>query len=544
MDNRGRSGQVNHILYADDALVFCEASIVQVRNLAATLICFECVTGLKVNFHKSSMFTVGTVLDADFLARSFGCQLESLPSLYLGLPLGARSSNSSLWDPVVANMERKLETWKARFLSFGGRLTLIKSVLSSLPVYYMSLLKAPCTVIMKLEGLQKRFLWSGTSDSKKLHWINWDTIKCHKNNGGLGVQDLRILNEALLCKWSWRYATERAAWWRGLITTKCGTGPSEWYSSWNFASSGCSMWKGAISYSSLFWTYGSIEPGGGMCAFWYDYWVRGVRLYLMFPRISAAAQSLDTLVANVCSFSDRWVWSIPLRFQLRGGALEEWNNLLDFLAALPPDFLTEGPPSITWPLQANGCFTVASLRKELGSIKFGGLHNFPYKVIWQSFIPSKITSFCWKVFHKKIATVDNLQRKGFLMANRCVMCLNCSESVDNLFLHCAFASRVWSLLSSKLSFHGPFPSDMRGFISAWKGMNCVSRFAPARKAILHAVLWFIWKERNARIFKDSTNSHSVVVRNIWFATGDWLSSSNQFSSDVLLLWRRLVFDNG
>ncbi|CAN1823887.1 Putative ribonuclease H protein At1g65750, partial [Linum perenne] len=315
-DERGGTGQVNHILYADDALVFCDASESQVRSLAATLVCFECITGLKINFHKSAMFTVGTVQDPIGLASVFGCHLDQLPSTYLGLPLGSRCTSTLLWDHVISNMERKLETWKTHFLSFGGRLTLLKSVISSLPVYYMSLLKAPSSVIARLESLQKRFLWTGTTDPKKLHWIHWDTIKCSKSRGGLRVQDLRILNTALLSKWTWRYATERSAWWRTLISSKCGTGPSDWISIWNFSSSGYSMWKGVIAFGSIFWTYGSIDPGGGMCDFWRDYWVRGMRLASLFPRIAASAQSLDARLCNVCHFSDRLEWSIPLRYQL------------------------------------------------------------------------------------------------------------------------------------------------------------------------------------------------------------------------------------
>ncbi|CAN1314337.1 Putative ribonuclease H protein At1g65750 [Linum perenne] len=330
----------------------------------------------------------------------------------------------------------------------------------------MSLLKAPSSVIARLESLQKRFLWTGTTDPKKLHWIHWDTIKCSKSRGGLRVQDLRILNTALLSKWTWRYATERSAWWRTLISSKCGTGPSDWISIWNFSSSGYSMWKGVIAFGSIFWTYGSIDPGGGMCDFWRDYWVRGMRLASLFPRIDASAQSLDARLCDVFHFSDRFEWSIPLRYQLRGGALEEWHNFLLHLVLIPQTLLTEGPTYIYWPLHSKGLFTVASLRQELNATRFVGNSNFPSDVIWVPFIPPKFTSFCWKAFHKRIATIDNLQRRGFSFANRCVMCYCSTESVDHLFLQCSFVTRVWNLLISALSFHGPLHSELVGFIKA------------------------------------------------------------------------------
>ncbi|CAN1800027.1 hypothetical protein LINPERHAP1_LOCUS22360 [Linum perenne] len=281
-----------------------------------------------------------------------------------------------------------------------------------------------------------------------------------------------------------------------------------------------------------------------MYDFWRDYWVRGVRLASLFPRIAASAQSFDARLCDVCHFSDRLEWSIHFRYQIRGGALEEWNNFLLHLASIFQTLLTEGPASIYWPLHSKGLFTVASLRQELNATRFFRNSNFPSDIIWLPFIPPKFTSFCWKAFHKRIVTVDNLQRQGFSFANRCVMCYCFPEYVDHLFLRCSFVTRVWNLLSSALSFHGPLHSELVGFIKAWKGMNCDSCFDPAMKAILHAVLWFIWKERNDRIFNEISTSPFVLIRKIWFAVSDWLLSAKRISDDQFLLWRRLVFDNG
>ena len=312
MNDSLRLGLVSHILYADDAMLFCDATTEQVRILVAALICFESITGLKVNLHKSSMFVIGEVVDAASCANIFGCEIETLPTSYLGLPLGAHSSKASLWDPVLHNLERKLEGWKARHLSFGARTTLLQSVLSSLPVYFMSLYKAPSSVIAKVEKLQRRFLWSGTNDKDMIHWINWDLVKTSKRRGGLGIQDMKSLNSTLLGKWVWRYAVERSAWWRTLIVAKCGEGPSSWQPVWNLRQTGLSVWKWIVLHSSSFWSHGYIDPGGGFCAFWFDFWVPSVRLSSLYPRIAAAAQFLDSLVSDMFEVHDGRVWSIPL----------------------------------------------------------------------------------------------------------------------------------------------------------------------------------------------------------------------------------------
>ncbi|CAN1806718.1 hypothetical protein LINPERHAP1_LOCUS24773 [Linum perenne] len=270
----------------------------------------------------------------------------------------------------------------------------------------------------------------------------------------------------------------------------------------------------------------------------------GVRLSESFPRIAAAAQSLDTSVFDVCSFGGRWEWSIPLRVQLRGGAMEEWSELLLHLASLHRNVLTERPAHIVWPLETNGCFSVASLRLILVEKVFKGTPDFPHKLIWCSKIPSKISAFCLRVFHRKIATLDNLQRRGFVLANWCSLCCSCLESVDHIFLHCAFASEVWSQFSSTLSMHGPLLGDVVGLFQVWKGMNCLQAFAPTLEVLLHAFLWFIWKERNDRIFSDLSNPPARVFRKMWYSVVDWLLFSGSVSPSTASGWRRVVFDNG
>ncbi|CAN1810376.1 Putative ribonuclease H protein At1g65750, partial [Linum perenne] len=175
-------------------------------------------------------------------------------------------SAAGLWDSVVRSVEQKVQWWKAKFLSFGGRVTLLKSVLSGLPVYFMSLFKAPAKVIKRIERIQNNFLWSGSNEGGKIHWVDWNMVKTDKKFGGLGVHDLATLNSALLSKWMWRYAVERNAWWRSLIEIKC-KGGSDWIPAWNLGPAGWSIWRWVLSVNHLFWSYGFIDPGVGgfMC---------------------------------------------------------------------------------------------------------------------------------------------------------------------------------------------------------------------------------------------------------------------------------------
>ncbi|CAN1227112.1 hypothetical protein LINPERPRIM_LOCUS2764 [Linum perenne] len=131
-----------------------------------------------------------------------------------------------------------------------------------------------------------------------------------------------------------------------------------------------------------------------------------------------------------------------------------------------------------------------------------------------------------------------------VLVNRCVLCGSDLESVDHLFISCAFASEIWTLVSSKLSIHGPLPSSVMELIKGWKGLNCLPSFSVVMDALLHAIFWFTWKERNDRIFRDASSSPSSTMIKLLLAVGSWLYADRSFSQTDLVLWRRLVFDNG
>ena len=141
----GRQGGgvgVSHLLFADDTILFCDANEEQILHIRMLLLCFQAMTGLKVNALKSEMVPIEEVPNVFVLAESLGCRVGSLPMTYLGMPLGASHKSPTIWNP---KFEHKLAGWKKMYLSKGGRLTLLKSTLSSLPTYYLSLFYHPYT---------------------------------------------------------------------------------------------------------------------------------------------------------------------------------------------------------------------------------------------------------------------------------------------------------------------------------------------------------------------------------------------------------------
>ena len=151
---------ISHLFYADDAIFVGEWSQNNLKNLARILRCFHITSGLKVNFHKSKVFGIGISQNITRgWANLLGCVARTLPFNYLGVSVGANMNHIKNWQPIVDMFNSKLSTWKAKTLSFGGRLTLINSVLGNIPTYYLSLFKAPCEVTNSIEKLRRQLLW-------------------------------------------------------------------------------------------------------------------------------------------------------------------------------------------------------------------------------------------------------------------------------------------------------------------------------------------------------------------------------------------------
>lgn len=117
------------------------------------------------------------------------------------LPLHKSRLASKDWDFLLANLKKILQNWKGHILSIGGKLTLISSVLSPIPLYILSIFKIPKYVIQQLDRIRCRFLWQGSSKSmKKYALVNW-TLACLSTKiGDLGILDLKQMNIALLLK--------------------------------------------------------------------------------------------------------------------------------------------------------------------------------------------------------------------------------------------------------------------------------------------------------------------------------------------------------
>nr|GEV95956.1 RNA-directed DNA polymerase, eukaryota [Tanacetum cinerariifolium] len=139
-----------------------------------------------------------------------------------GIKVGGMISKIKSWDEIVNKLLARISKWKMKTLSIGRRLTLLKSVLGSSPIYYMSMFKVPMQVLKRMESIRSHFFNGVEDNEKKMSWVRLKIMLASKEKGGLGVSSFYALNRALLFKWVWRFRNDNTSLWAKIIQAMHG----------------------------------------------------------------------------------------------------------------------------------------------------------------------------------------------------------------------------------------------------------------------------------------------------------------------------------
>lgn len=178
--------QFTCLQYADDIIILAPTYERSLVNIKCLLICFEMTSGLMINFSKSAIFRLGNTSPEDMdKASTILCCLDGQYLMtYMGLPIRSTVLNREDWIPLIDRVEKRLDSWKGNCLSCGGRLVLVNSVLSAMPIHYMSFYILPKWVIQRADRIRRSFFWKGERAAACcFSLIRWSTLCSPKPQG-------------------------------------------------------------------------------------------------------------------------------------------------------------------------------------------------------------------------------------------------------------------------------------------------------------------------------------------------------------------------
>ncbi|XP_009127063.3 uncharacterized protein LOC103851935 [Brassica rapa] len=516
------SPRINHLLFADDTMLFTNCDQRSCATLKTILQDYENASGQMINASKSSIsFSAKTPLEDRARVKEFlGIEKEGGVGKYLGLPEHFGRNKKDLFASIVDRMRQRAVSYSSRFLSSAGKATMLQAVLSSIPSFAMTCFELPISLCNKIQSVLTRFWWDAKDGVHKICWVAWNELTLPKSLGGLGFRDVQIFNQALLAKIGWRIITRPDCLLARILLGKYCHKSS--FLNTIPASNISHGWRGILHGRDLLLSHlGRVIGNGESTRLWSDSWICPEKNLKPIGPVQQKDQ--DLLVSDLLSRETK-----------------EWNkamveNLLPELATLiysiRPSIL-DNQDSYIWSLQKSGDYSVKSgyysKQADKNSSTLLPSAQRPEdtwnwkKHVWNPPLLPKLKHFLWRIAKKALPTGENLQRRGI---NANVMCCRCgeAETLPHIFFHCAFAKEVWKL--------APLASEVD--TSLWTAFKPTLQASYSWKVLppygftsnpMPWICWFLWISRNNLIFQNRATTPQEIILKSVKAIREWESA--------------------
>jgi hypothetical protein len=395
------AGSIRCSLYADDVALFIKPTSAEIATAKATLQVFGEVSGLVVNLTKSQAIPIRCDdIDIATILQPVGLQVATLPCTYLGMPLSLRRLRKIDIQPLIDKIAARLGHWKGRLMSRAGRLTLLRAVLSALPVFIMTAHSLSAWAIEQIDKLRRAWLWAARDTCTPGQCrVAWKLVCRPRDLGGLGVLDLQRFNNALRLRWLWQAKTGAVKPWNGLLE------------------------QPPKADQALFASMTEVTIGNGMAtSFWSDSWA-GEPLRKQWPLLFEASRRKNRTVADAI-LDDHWLTDLRGRVPL--DLLPDFVALRQVVRGCSIDPHTED--NFRWK-SASGVYSASSAY----AMQFDGSLQSSLRHIWPAWAPPKCKFFMWLLLQRRVFTADRLLRFGMPNQYFCPLCRRILETPAHLF---------------------------------------------------------------------------------------------------------------
>ncbi|KAL6140699.1 hypothetical protein ACLB2K_058995 [Fragaria x ananassa] len=453
---------ISHLFFADDLILFSEASTSQATIMKCCMDTFCNLSGQSVSLEKSMVYCSPNVSSdlANRISSICGSPITEDLGVYLGMSLIHSRVSAATYANLVDKVQTRLASWKSKTLNMAGRLTLIQSVSSSIPIYAMQTAKLP------------------------VH-----TCERPKCFGGLGIKRSADMNRAMLAKASWRMTQGDNGLWNKIYQQKYLHSSSMFQDNYKKPSNCSPTWTAIVSGASLLNKGMRWRIGNGCTAkFWSDKWSPcGI-----LSDLALIGSNID-LHATISEFWIEGSWNLPLLY------LSLPPEVVDIIFAIPIS-QCDLQDKIMWGGTSYGVFSVKSAYRLLCDDY--DFQSYPWLKNWSLNIPPKLKIFLWTFVSSKLLT--NMQRvKRHLSGNPCYHhCTDAPETMLHLFRDCPMAMMVWRSFNIPINMWNTFTLNWDGWIFANLMQDQCHINNMNWNIFFIFCCWFIWKWRCKCIFEE------------------------------------------
>lgn len=270
---------VHSLMFADDLILCGKGNVHEVQTISNILNRFCQNSGQIPNWNKSGILFSKNVpiQDQGNIKRIFPAPNIDNSFIHLGHPLILPAKDrSASYAFIYDKFKSKLFNYKANRLSHAARLTLIKSVFGSIPVYYMSNILFSRKFLTKLTAIIRNFWWIGIQEdqtTKSLCLRAWADICTDKKVGGLGIRNLQAINQGLILSAAWRLAKEPHSQLAQILRAKYHHDTSIWRAKSNVPKS--TFWTSVLKVRPLLVSAIAYQIVDDSSSVWSTPWFHG-----------------------------------------------------------------------------------------------------------------------------------------------------------------------------------------------------------------------------------------------------------------------------
>ncbi|XP_074291947.1 uncharacterized protein LOC141618764 [Silene latifolia] len=380
--------KLNHLIFADDLMIFVRGDVPSVAAVKSTLSLFAKLSRLHANIEKTNIYFGGVHPDVkEVMLAATGFSDGQFPFRYFGVPLSTSRVSVTMFDSLILKIKHSIQHWSSNFLTYAGRVQLINSGIS-------------------FEG-------------RRMVFKTWKDICLPWDAGGFNIKDLSTWNDALQCRWLYLLA----------------------HTAYN------------LQHQSIWF----VQP----------------------------QDSFSSSLKGILNVSDRLV--------ALAGSITNASSLIN-----------------SW--CSHGKFRVTAAYSYLKGTVLAG----PWaKALTHPRIVPSHRIICSLAAQMKLATVDNMQHRGFYMLNRCSLCEVDLEDHAHLFFHCSFSKDIWQQLMHWMGINRAGSCLLAELEQAGVGNKQNWRMAWFCTTLAAAV-YQIWNERNSRLFRGRKATANEIIRKIKF----------------------------